>query len=162
MAVWQFDVFFVSRSLVLKRFGEIPTRITEFESSDNEVEVTESSESLLAIDVTSEVVVDAVSSLLPPMGSWSVDARMFGDSEGNKVELWEDLFLCRIDLRNLDRQFVSEILKLARSLDCVLVCKDNGRVLLPDDATLVAEISASRAQEFLSNPVLFLKKLGDR
>ncbi len=163
MAVWQFDLSLLSRTSVLRRFGTIPLRISEFGAYDDDVDLDDlmDSGSFVDFDTTSKAVVEKVLSILPPMASWTNDAKMFGKSEGNKVEIWNDFILCRIDLRNLDWKFVVDILDLARSLDCVLVCKDNGKVLEPEESTLAAEISVSRAKEFLSNPELFLRKLGN-
>ena len=58
MGIWQFDLCLISRTSVLRRFGEIPPRIREFEAYDEDVDLDEPMDScsFVDFDTTSEAI----------------------------------------------------------------------------------------------------------
>lgn len=69
---------------------------------------------------------EAVEALLPPRKSWSPDALMFGDEEGDGIELWDDGVRVRLDMRQFNEPFARAIVSLAAANDLKLVMARTG------------------------------------
>ena len=102
-----------------------------------------------------------VSSFMPEMKSWSEKARMFGDDEDDRVEVWEDDVSCRIHLGHVDFELLEQILGLARRFDCKLVIHGTGAVTNPDLESLRPHVEASNAYKFCADPERYLRALGE-
>jgi hypothetical protein len=100
-----------------------------------------------------------VSSFMPEMTSWSREARMFGNDEDERVEVWEDDVHCRINMRNVDLVVLEKVLSLARKFDCKLVIGGTGAVAAADIASLTPHIESSNAYKFCRDPRGFLTSL---
>ena len=154
MAVWQFDFFLVSRAEIRRVFGNLPKRVPDLASISDDVDLDVDVLTYLDFQPTSKA--DLVSNLLPEMHSWSDEAQMFGTSDSDKIELWEDMFLVRVDLRDLSVRFLESVVQVALSLNCLIVCKESGNLLRPDFADLCNEIQNSPAAQFVRDPLAFL------
>lgn len=86
-----------------------------------------------------------VSSFMPEMKSWSNDARMFGNDEDERVEVWDDDVRCRINLTRVDYELLEQLFALARRFDCKIVASGTGAVSAPDLASLAPHVEASNA-----------------
>jgi hypothetical protein len=100
-----------------------------------------------------------VSSFMPEMKSWSDKARMFGNDEDERVEVWDDDVRCRINLREVDFELLDQLLAVARRFDCKIVVGRTGAMSAPDMASLAPHIEASNAYKFCRDPVGFLTSL---
>ncbi len=163
MAIWHFDFFMVSESVLKERYGEVPLHLPDLCANDNGTALVEGDEedvSFVDFFPNAEPVITAVGSLLPEMPSWDEDARMFGKSDGHKVELWHDLFLCRYDVRDQNIPFLECIIEIAQKLKCVMVSKQDGSVFPSDIESLMKEINTSTPSEFVRNPQKRLTRLG--
>jgi hypothetical protein len=101
----------------------------------------------------------AVSSFLPEMKSWSKEARMFGDDEDERIEVWEDDVHCRINMRDVDLDVLEKILSVARRFDCKLAIHGTGAVSAADIASLAPHVETSNAFKFCRDPNGFLASL---
>lgn len=91
--------------------------------------------------------------------------KTFGNNETNditisKTELGhlEDISF-RIDLREIDRSFVDNVLTISKTLDCLLL-DSQGNLFEPTHENLTGNIKTSNAFRFVTNPTDFLNKLG--
>ena len=86
------------------------------------------------------------------------NAKMFGEEAGNEISIWYksngevDGVRFRIDLRNLDFEVISQLVVLAKRLDCLFLSEYNGMVNLPNFPELMKSIRGSNAWKFASNP----------
>lgn len=102
------------------------------------------------------LLIPEVSELLPERTSWSADAAMFGDEDGDSVEVWEDSVDCAVDIRNFSIYRLQAMVSIAARADCLIVLHESGRVIPPEAALIFAEIESSRAYAFCIDPVGFL------
>jgi hypothetical protein len=160
MAIWQFTFYLVPRqSLVAMHDGAVLTlrmwRPSDVAASDEEGE-----EPNYWVGSSPKAHADAITKLLPARQSWSPEGLMFGDDKADDVELWDEDFRVRLDLRNYNEQLAVGIVNLAASADLVLVCGQTGRVLPPEYPKLLREIQQSRAQRYVVDPIGTLKQIG--
>lgn len=102
-----------------------------------------------------------IENILPQSGSWSNEAKMFGDPEGDRIEIWSDDIECAVDLRNFSAFYLQAVLNLAIKLDCKLVLHGSGEIVNPVWADVIEKIKASRAYYFCENPTNFFRNFGD-
>lgn len=101
-----------------------------------------------------------------PRIEWSSkfdDLKEFGNSETNDISISLDSnkitsVHVRIDLRNLDLNFVNLVLKIATELQCMLFDTD-GQIYSPNKELLFEKLRKSRAFKFVDNPEKFLSDL---
>ena len=114
----------------------------------------------------SEVMLELESYL--PLIEWSkntTDIRNLGDDDKNDVSisLINDTFIehfhVRIDLREIDQEFIDFIIKIALKLDCYLIDR-KGSSFSPTIEELKESISQSDAFKFVSGPKRFLGDFG--
>ncbi len=105
----------------------------------------------------SSAVAAAMRGILEPAKSWSSDAVMFGDEEGDRVEVWSDDVDCAIDLRSFSAARLESIVDLARMLDCKLVLHGSGQIVEPVLELVLQKVRSSQAYAFCISPVDFLK-----
>ena len=97
--------------------------------------------------------------VLVPCKSWSEEALMFGDEEGNDAQVWNDSVYFRIDMRSPDLVLVDSLVNIARDLDCFMVF-DDGRPVEPELNVFIDAMKNSPAVRFVHDPVGFLRGLG--
>ena len=91
--------------------------------------------------------------------------RSFGDTEANDISICYDNktdkvgeLSCRLDLRQIDKNFVDKIFSIATQFDCLL--RDSkGRLFQPTVAALADSIQLSNAKRFVTDPRQFLDDL---
>ena len=91
--------------------------------------------------------------------------RSFGDTETNDISVCFDHqtnkvqeLSCRLDLRQIEKGFVSKFLSLATRFDCLLMDRQ-GRLYEPTIENLADKIELSNANRFVDNPRQFLEDI---
>ena len=154
MATWQFDFHFLPREAVERHFGTVPLTIrkTDFDC------VQWWKDSPPPANLSAEL-----SKLLPKISSWSRDIEMWGEEEGDRIDVvgdrgkLSDLFV-RVDVRKISSVFLIAILELARHHDWLLFTQD-GRVLAPSMKKILSAIQRSDCFKFVENPAAFLSEM---
>jgi hypothetical protein len=154
MALNQFDLNLFSHREVVQAFGEIPATIRWSVEDDRP--------SYLNFSPFSPEVVEAVSRILPEMNSWTDSAKMFGESNGNKIELWDDSIRVRIDMRWENQDFVEALVQLSVLLGCIIVCAEGGVVLEPNETSLVLQCRIPRRESLSRIQLRILRSVRER
>lgn len=95
----------------------------------------------------------------------SQDVKTFGDNETNDITIVKgesgllDEISFRIDLREIDKNFIDNVLTIVNDLDCILLDRQ-GNLFEPTVENLSDNIKKSNAFKFVTNPTDFLDKLG--
>ena len=159
MAIWQFNIYFIPRQTLLDKYGQI---LTELEYDD-------------ALTIhwwhNLNLVTNKLLPLLQQFGdlqewtSRTEGLRSFGDSEANDISICYDNktdkveeLSCRIDLRQIDKNFIDKVFSIATQFDCLLMDSE-GRLFQPSVAALADSIQLSNAKRFVTDPGKFLDDL---
>lgn len=154
MATWQFDFFLASEPESAGRDG-FRQIATHGEDRETLIDLRKTS---LAIDDLNEIT-----SRLEPLTTWYGDLRQWGSEVGNRIDVLVDgqyvreIFV-RVDVRNVDHEFLNSILNLARKHSLVIVT-ESGKILGALRASLLRAIEASPAFRFVADPVEFLRSI---
>ena len=161
MAVWQFKFSLVPTSGVKRVHGDLVAVLDEYravqQASEHDSSGRANSSQNYWEGLDTGVVAKAVAGVLPLGESWSSDATMFGEEEGDRIEVWSDDVDCAIDLRSFLVVRLQSIVQIARALDCKLVLHGSGEVLDPVLELVLQKIQSSRAYAFCVNPANFLR-----
>lgn len=159
MAIWQFKFSLVPASGIRRIHGSDVGVLREYQVTERSAKPTEIAEMTNYWDGSGSLrqLALAFSGILPEIKSWSDEARMFGDDESNKIEVWDDDVNCYIDARIFSDDLMNWIIKLARKFECKLVIHGSGLIIDPDFGILIDQIKDSTAYKFCLNPVEFLK-----
>lgn len=154
MAIWQFDLHCLPRRTVVGQIGELPLTILPSGFDDGDWWRGEILETTLA---------DQFSQLLPKAQSWSPKIQMWGQENGDRIDLASDDatiqdVLVRIDVRNIDYKFLMSFIQCADANNWVLLTQDN-YVLVPSLSRLLSAIRRSDSFQFVADPHDFLKRL---
>ena len=119
--------------------------------------------SLVPTDATrSRDVKSELSSLLPKTDSWSESILIWGNIDGNRVQLFDDgtppELLVRVDLRNDSRQFVRDLVSFATRMGYLMTNSD-GKEVPPTTKSVAGDIAKSDAFRFVTAPEQFLESL---
>jgi hypothetical protein len=180
LAIYQYHITLIPRQSLVDKFGTIPNKLTidnaawtkHWDKADinADYDFEDAMNILWWIDrqipfKTIEPFIDSFTKLV----DWSknsTDYKSYGDNDTNDFSIGltnddciED-FGCRLDLRELDRSFIDNILSLAKQLDCLLMDKQ-GNLFEPTFDKLVDSIKQSNSFKFVSNPTDFLDKLSN-
>ena len=160
MAAWQFQFSLVPEAGIRRVHGQIVGVLPEYMAhiSNGPVrEISEFENYWESIEIP-PFALEILEELLPERVSWSGDARMFGSEDGNSIEVWGDDINCYIDVRNFDLSFLESLIDIARKASCMIVLKDDGRVIDPVLVSLVNEVGRSSAAKFVENPSAFISQ----
>lgn len=162
MAVWHFKFSLVPTSGIVGEHGKLVSTLPEYGSvrSDASVDSTEDAQFVNYWEKAgmSPASLERVMQLLPPTKSWSAEARMFGEAEGNRIEVWEDDINCALDLRTFSKDLLGAIVQIASSAQCMLVLHGTGEVIEPQLQVVLDKILASDAYSFCIEPGKFLRE----
>jgi hypothetical protein len=176
MAIYQFNIDFIPRQSVVDKYGQIPTHLFIDHAAhekhwQKDLDSDYDFEDALTIrwwDNTKNKFTDIepiIDSFTKPI-EWSkkyADTRSYGDNDTNDIifaltaEGYIEEFGCRIDLRELDKNFIENVFNIARRLDCLLMDK-KGNLFEPSLDKLIENIKLSNSFKFVSNPADFLDK----
>ncbi len=159
MAIWQFNIYFIPRQTLPDKYGQV---LSELEYED-----------ALTIHWWLNLNMDT-NQLLPllkqfgDLQEWTSRTeglRSFGDTEANDISICFDNktykveeLSCRLDLRQIDKDFVDKVLSFATQFDCLLM-DSNGRIFQPTVKALADSIQLSNAKRFVTDPRQFLDEL---
>ena len=179
MAIWQFHIYFIPRQSLLERYGHVPTVLEmnkegwadyiEKFNLDEEPEF----EDAMTVQWWWNLNLD-MNQLLPTLQQfgelqeWTSRTdglRSFGDTETNDISVCFDQqtnkvqrLSCRLDLREIDKGFIKNLLSLASRFDCLLM-DSQGRLYEPTIENLADKIELSNANRFVGDPRQFLEDL---
>lgn len=158
MAVWQFKFNLIPSAGIARVHGGNVAVIEEYRSSPSGPQFREGADFPNYWDPSAlRQAALVVSGFSPEIDSWSAEARMFGDAEGDKIEVWNDEITCFVNMRNFSEPFVQNVLSLARRFDCKLVVHGSGAVIEPEMSELAPHIDVSDAYRFCVSPEEYLK-----
>jgi hypothetical protein len=160
VAIWQFTFHLVPREAVEQLHGPTAIVLAAFSQVDLETCDENAEPPNYWAGRSPRSYAEAVEALLPPRKSWSPNALMFGDEEGDGIELWDDDVRVRLDIRLFNAPLARAIVSLAAAKDLKLVMAQTGRLILPSYDKLAHEIAQSRALEFALDPVVTLHLIG--
>lgn len=159
MAIWQFTFYPAPRTAIERIDGVSALTIAAFKPVDLET-FDENAEWPNYWEGSSpKSYADDVGALLPARQSWSSDGLMFGDDKADDIELWDDDFRVRLDIRRYNETVARGVVMLASRADLMLVMGETGRIIAPDYGKLSREISHSRALKFAVDPVATLRQI---
>lgn len=154
MAAWQVDSHLLPTSAILRRYGVVPINI----SSDDF-----NSTTWWNTNIDIESLATELSAIMPRLHSWSPNLQMWGEEDGNRVDLAlkggsiAEIFV-RIDVRAVSISFLTGVIKLARKAD-LKFRMSNGRVLSPALRQLMEAIRGSPAFRYVEDPAGYLSML---
>jgi hypothetical protein len=178
MAINQYNISLIPRQSIIEKYGELPTQLfidhdawqRHFDTKDFDSEYDfEDAQTINWWRDRNVVFKDIelyIDSFTKPI-EWSknsTDSKSYGDNSTNDFfigltnEIHIDEFSCRIDVSNLDQNFINHILVLTKRLDCLLMDK-KGNLFEPTFEKLVENIRKSNSFKFVSNPLDFFDKL---
>jgi len=160
MAIWQLTFHLVPREAVEQLHGPTAIALAAFRPVDLETYDENAESPNYWAGRSPHSYAKAVEALLPPRKSWSPDALMFGDEEGDGIELWDDGVRVRLDMRQFNEPFARAIVNLAAANDLKLVMARTGRLILPSYDALAREIAQSLALRFVLDPGGTLELIG--
>ncbi|HEY4133371.1 MAG TPA: hypothetical protein VGM50_22320 [Gemmatimonadaceae bacterium] len=101
-----------------------------------------------------------LSAIAPSRATSSSDVQMWGEADGNRVDIWLDTgkpirMTARVDVRRLDATFGAKLLQFARTADAVLIRSD-GFVIEPTVGAFGAALRTSEAWKFAVDPAAFI------
>lgn len=155
MASWQFDIDLLPRPKVLELYSVLPKNI-ETKVYEN----TEWCDGFRLPDNFREIL----DNFLPRNKAWLSDTLEWGTEEGHRVSIgvgadevrWVSI---RIDVRDLNMSLINYLVDFARRSDCLMLLTGNMKIISPSQSHLLAEIEASRAAKFVSNPKEYFGEL---
>lgn len=161
MAVWQFKFSLVPTAGVQRIHGADAVVLQAYQISPDGPKFLDEEENLnyWADLADLQEIALASSEILPEMESWSGDARMFGNKESNKIEVWNDRVNCFIDMRFFSEEFLLRVVDMAKKFDCKFVISGSGVVIYPDLFKVIDQIKLSNAYKFCADPAGYLKSL---
>jgi hypothetical protein len=89
----------------------------------------------------------------------------YGNNDTNDISIakselaYLNEFSFRVDLREIDKNFIENVLTIVRDLNCLLLDRQ-GNLFQPTHENLADNIKSSNAFKFVANPTDFLDKLG--
>jgi hypothetical protein len=179
VAIWQFHIYFIPKQSLFDKYGHVPTQLemnagdwSDYIQSgdlDNEPDF----EDALTVQWWVHLNLD-IKNLLPTLQQfgepqeWTARTkglRSFGDADTNDISVCFDNETnnveevnCRLDLRQVDKDFIKSTFSLARRFDCLLMDKQ-GRLYEPTIENLFEAIQSSNARRFVEDPRQFLDDL---
>lgn len=179
MAIWQFHIYFMPRQSLIEKYGHIPAQLKmNKEGWANYIEKFNLDEALSFEDALTiawwknlNLDINHILPILQQFGAlqqWTATSeglRRFGDTETNDIsvcfdhetKLVEELS-CRLDLRQIDKEFIDKALSLATQFNCLLM-DNRGRLYKPFIENLFEAIQLSNANRFVQGPKQFFDDL---
>ncbi len=179
MAIWQFPIYFIPKQSLFEKYGCLPPQLEMDKDgwskylANAAFEKEPESKDALAVQWWLPLNID-ISTLLPilrqfgDLQEWTAHLeglRSFGDSEANDVCVCfrpdtgkVEEFSCRLDLRQVNKDFVGRLLSFAVHYDCLFMDRI-GRIYNPTHESLIRAIELSNTKRFVEDPKQFLKDL---
>lgn len=160
MSAWQFKFILVPRVAIEELHGKDVEVLPEYVSRSPNSDFDESREfpnywRRLGIPCW---LSERVERLIPRAKSWSSDAQMFGDTNGNNVEIWSDDVICNIDVRDPNMPLLAQMIQVANELDCKLILKGSGKIIDAELKAVEDSMVSSNAMKFVRNPEAYIRQ----
>lgn len=166
MAIYQYHIELIPRQSIIRKSGKIPKSIVIDHDSSKDMDgaVTENwwdERQILFADI--EPYIDSFAKPVEWLKD-SKDLKSYGDTATNDFTIGLKDFMyieeldCRIDLRELNLNFINHVLEIAQKLDCLLFDK-KGNLFEPTLPELIENIKQSNSFMFVTSPFDFLDKL---
>jgi hypothetical protein len=157
VAVWQFDFHLIPASSVSRRFRVVPLTISmdEYDRVDWWDEV----------DLVRDLRAD-FSSILAPLRSWRPQLEMWGEDDGNRIDVSFEgdqiaSVFGRIDVRDLSLVFLNSLVAIARRRDLIMLTEDRHLLSSMTVKAVLSAIHRSSSFAFVSDPEEFLRRLAE-
>ena len=166
MAVYQYHVTVIPRQTLLREWNPIPDKV---QYSDNP----KFGDDLINVNWWDSLNMDFDDiekriRVFADQVEWTKTTegmKTFGNNDTNditisKTELGQlEGVSFRIDLREIDKSFIDNVLTISKDLDCLLL-DSQGNLFEPTHENLADKVKTSNAFRFVANPTDFLNKLG--
>ncbi|MBS1809053.1 MAG: hypothetical protein JST84_12895 [Acidobacteria bacterium] len=155
MATWQYDLSLIPCSKVLEQYGSVPQNI-EYEDF-NRVKWWEGG------SLPSNILT-TLDTFFPRITHWHKNTQGWGREDSDFIEITftnedlSDIFI-RIDVRNINLNFLKKITELAKNCNCFLVSMEWLKIITPNVSLLLEDIKDSAANRFAKNPDEFFDEL---
>jgi hypothetical protein len=166
MALYQYHVTVIPRQTILRHWNPIPDKV---QYRDNP----KFGDDLINVNWWENLNTDFddIEKRIRPFAEqveWTKRTegmKTFGNNDTNditisKTELGQfEGISFRIDLREIDRVFIDNVLTISKDLDCLLL-DSQGNLFEPTHENLADKIKTSNAYRFVTNTTDFLNRLG--
>ena len=167
MAIYQYHLTAIPRQTILRHWDIIPVKVQVHDNpafdEDDLINVKWWDQEQVDFDTIEKKILDFADQVEWTKRSETV--KDFGDNETNDISiakgeagLLEEMSF-RIDLREINRSFIDNVLTIVNELDCVLLDRQ-GNLFEPKVDSLSDNIKKSNAFKFVTNPTDFLDKFG--
>jgi hypothetical protein len=167
MAIYQYQVIVIPRQTILRHWNIIPVKVQVRDNpafdEDDLINVKWWDKEKVEFKTIEKVILDFADQVEWTKGSENV--KTFGDNDTNDITIikselgqLEEMHF-RIDLREIDKIFIDNVMTIVKDLDCLLLDRQ-GNLFEPTHQNLTDNIKKSNAFKFVTNPTDFLNKLG--
>jgi len=156
VALWQFKVALIPQNWIDS--GGIVEELFSDEEFDQSAAWAEYCDSRLE---------ESLSTALQKSESWHSDLTLWGDIDGDDIQLWRDhgkveSLQVRFDLRNPTLALFQSVVDIARELGLAILALEMRSIVPLDPRELLHVAAESNAARFLDDPHSFLQQLGRR
>ncbi len=152
MAAWHFRCAIISKIGILKYHKRIPKYLEEYREPDELIY----KKSGCYFNYPNyfnanfiERIKNSFSIFYIPLPIWG-NGVSFSNERDSVVEVFSDDVECKINILDLDVEFLERIIAVAQKNDCIFVNEENGVIFNPTMEDLLNQISTSKKNEFLS------------
>jgi hypothetical protein len=167
MAIYQYQLIVIPRQTILDYWDIIPVKVQVRDNpafdKDDLINVKWWDKKLINFGTVEKRILNFADQVEWTKGSENV--KTFGDNDTNDISIVKDELGhleemdFRIDLREIDKRFIDNVLTIVQGLDCMLLDRQ-GNLFEPTHDNLSDNIKKSNAFKFVTNPTDFLDKLG--
>jgi hypothetical protein len=167
MAIYQYQLIVVPRQTILQHWDIIPVKIQVRDNpafdEDDLINVKWWDKEKIEFKTIEKSILVFADQVEWTKGNENV--KTFGDNDTNDITITKGEFgkleemYFRIDLREIEREFIDNVLTIVKDLDCLLLDRQ-GNLFEPTLENLSGNIKKSNAFKFVTNPTDFLDKLG--
>jgi hypothetical protein len=167
MAIYQYHLTVIPRQSLLRQWDIIPVKVQVHDNpafdEDDLINVKWWDKEQIDFGTIEKAILEFADQV-----EWtnrSEDVKTFGDEDKNDITIVKnelghlDVMSSRIDLREIDRSFIDNVLTIVKELNCVLLDRQ-GNLFEPTPENLSDNTKKSNAFKFVTNPTDFLDKLG--
>jgi len=105
--------------------------------------------------------------ILPPSKSWHEELLTWGNDEEHDIQVWVeneiiDGIHIRLDLNQNLNELIIKVVKVAKTLNCVLFFPELNSVVEANEFELNKALKKSNAAKFVTNPQEFLNEISKK
>src|SRR5688572_20331364 len=152
MAVWQYKGSLAPRAGIIKLHGNIPEELPGYRGLWEPEPLTDEVYPNYWQAESPKMFASELAALLPAGIHWSERALLFGDMQGDRVDIWDDDFAFRFDLRTPNMELLRAMTDFANRHDLLWVSENMGRPT-PTFAEVLTDIQKSGAYQFCKEPI---------